>query len=398
MKMITKFTKLCAAVAVLGLFMTDISAMYGKMSGGISYTAAQTGNVAAQQKVAEAHALAVKINTLRPGALNNLPSGMTADEFIYELLNWPANVKDVSHNVRISDSLRTAIMAIDALNTQEKRITFSKLAGKLSVGRNLLFKAKISDQKITKEAVTAVLIELAAIDKLAAERLHKLRKGIAAVEIEAILLPREERPDPVEKFRRKIAVIERYIPQFSELYARVKAINLPAIIEEKHLAVHQADVHNSQTTGVDRADPLDVRLIEPGSRTMAATVRGIDAKRLLTEAIVAQLASLADQLRLLDEFHQLNDTAFADVWVHLADVAITVAATSEGAETPYDTFLATGLLKLAAKRDRNLQDRLFAALPDDVKQPTGAPGITDPALDNEYLIPDPRVVDWSVDR
>jgi hypothetical protein len=118
----------------------------------------------------------------------------------------------------------------------------------------------------------------------------------------------------------------------------------------------------------------------------------------MTSAIVAHVTSLTQQLQLLQDFHQLNDDTFVEVWTHLAEVALTVAASSKGAETPYETFLATGLLQLGAKRDMVVQDRLFDALPADAKHPTRAPGVTDRALDNEHLIPSPRDVDWRVDR
>ncbi|MDR3131711.1 MAG: hypothetical protein LBU02_01260 [Rickettsiales bacterium] len=390
MKTVIKFFGLGALAIALSCGIADVNAMYGKMRGGMSYTAAQTGDAAAQQKVAEAQALAIKINTLKPRALNNLPSGMTPDEFIYELLNWPDNVVDASHNAKIANDLRLAILAIDNLNNQPKRLTFRKLTEKLSLGYDLLSEAKVSDQKITKETVTEVLREFVDIDTLAATLLDNLNHEIVAVET----IDR----DPIEKFRRKIGIIEGYINQFTGLNARAQAINLPAIVGAKRAAVHQAALQHYHTHGKGRADPLDVRLTEPTNRTMAVTADSIGAKRLMTAAIVAHVTSLAQQLQLLQDFNQLNDDAFVEVWTHLAEVALSVAAFTKNAETPYETFLATGLLKLGARRDITIQDRLFNALPANAKRPTGAPGVTDPALDAEYLIPNPRNVDWSVDR
>ncbi|GHU14115.1 hypothetical protein FACS189449_10350 [Alphaproteobacteria bacterium] len=149
MKTVTVPANLKILAAILCFFASNVNAVkYGKMNGdgSISYTQAQTGDAAARKKVADAQALASKINVLRPKAFNILPAGMDRNEFIYELLNWAEKVIDISHSAKISESLRASVMRIDALNDDKKRDSFNELNDKLVLGRKLLSEAKISDQ------------------------------------------------------------------------------------------------------------------------------------------------------------------------------------------------------------------------------------------------------------
>ncbi|GHU14108.1 hypothetical protein FACS189449_10330 [Alphaproteobacteria bacterium] len=118
----------------------------------------------------------------------------------------------------------------------------------------------------------------------------------------------------------------------------------------------------------------------------------------MTSALSGRIISLGQQLQMLADFLKISDDKFVEVWTKLARLALSVAAFSENSRTPLDTFLTTGLLRLAARRDIEIQKRLFNSLPNTVKQPSGAPGITDPALDAEYLIPNPEVTDRSLNR
>jgi hypothetical protein len=387
----TKFVGLGALAVALSCGIADVDAMYGKMSGGIGYTTAQAGDAAARQKVADAQALAAKITALKLRALNNLPNGMTPDEFIYELLNWPDDVIDASHNAKISEALMTEIMEINALNSQVKRSKFQELESRLVRGCNLLSETKIIDQQITKKTVTEVLKEFVDIDISAAELLEALNRDIIEEE-------RIDHRDPIEKFKRKIDVINGYIGRFDALNIKAQGIDLTIIAGTKRTSAHQTALNHYSNYGGNRADPLDVRLIEPTSKTETAIKNSIAAKRVMTASLYAYISFFVQQLRLLQNFNQLNDDTFVEVWTSLGKLAINVAGMSRGTTTPYDTFSATGLLQFAAKRDKNIQKRLFDALPIGAKQPSTPSGVTNPASDAEYLIPNPEIVDWSAER
>ncbi|MDR3131710.1 MAG: hypothetical protein LBU02_01255 [Rickettsiales bacterium] len=109
-----------------------------------------------------------------------------------------------------------------------------------------------------------------------------------------------------------------------------------------------------------------------------------------------KVVKLEAQLQASLDWRAADDDVFAEVWKQLAEVALTVAALTKNAETPLDTFLCAGLLQFAARRDILYQERLFNALPDEVKY--YALYAENPELMAEFVIPNPREVDWSVDR
>jgi hypothetical protein len=130
-----------------------------------------------------------------------------------------------------------------------------------------------------------------------------------------------------------------------------------------------------------------------GSASLLSEVSDLRRLLALKEEKVAQLEA---QLQALVDWRAADDDVFVEVWTHLAEVVLTVAASSKGAETAYDTFLATGLLQFAARRDITYQERLFNALPDMAKY--YALYAEDSESMAGFVIPNPREVDWSVDR
>ncbi|MDR3131709.1 MAG: hypothetical protein LBU02_01250 [Rickettsiales bacterium] len=234
----------------------DVIAIYGKINGGISYIAAQNGNATAKQKIAEAKALANKISLLKPSAFNNLPNGMSPEEFIYELLNWPANTSS-NQSIKITEDIRKNIMSIEQLNNRENRVKFNEVIDKLVLGCSFLSEAKIIDQRITKKAVSEVLEQLSQLDNKAKKLLDQLRADVINGSISG--------------------KIGNYAGQFQQIYEK-SSVDFDAILSQKYAEV-----------------PGSVRLAEPNSRTHVAAKESITSKRAVLNALLDYIKSLADR-------------------------------------------------------------------------------------------------------
>ncbi|GHU14104.1 hypothetical protein FACS189449_10320 [Alphaproteobacteria bacterium] len=103
----------------------------------------------------------------------------------------------------------------------------------------------------------------------------------------------------------------------------------------------------------------------------------------------------ADYAKLVQE-NALSDDAFIKVWGKLGKLALDIAAFTDNARTPLDTFLSTGLLRFAAKKDIAFQQKLYEALPSAARYYELY--AEDSELMAEFVIPNPEVTDWSLNR
>ncbi|GHT92846.1 hypothetical protein FACS1894122_07200 [Alphaproteobacteria bacterium] len=248
-------TALCYASA-------DVSAMYGKMSGCMSYDVAKTPSAGAEanKKAAEAEALAIKVCALNKASFNNLPTGMTPEEFIYELLNWPSDQGDA----KIPEDLMSSVLAIDALNSSTKRECFNELVDKLVAGRRLISKAQLIDHRTTEAAVSDALDKFVKLDKDATDLLGTLKNDVETAGHNDIT---------------KIAArIDAIMTQLQQLYER-SGVDFDGILKKKREGAKQ--VYN-----------------DPANKVIVATKESIASKREALNALVAAMKSLAEQLQI----------------------------------------------------------------------------------------------------
>jgi hypothetical protein len=358
------------------------------MSGGTSYTAAQadTTNDEARQKVAETQALKNKLIVIDAAIFNKLPVGMTQDEFIYELLNAPEDQIDDKRNIKISQALKNQILALETPLDEDGEVCYEEATTRIARGFNLLAEAKISDQRASKEAVADVLERFIDLDNSAADLLTNMQEEVVTAQNAT------DGRDEIAKFTAKISVIENYIDQFQELYDR-SPIDFGAILGQKRADVH-AEVlahYAAHGDGTRRGMPKDVRIAEPTSRLHTKTVESIASKRTILQALVAHVTSIVEQMQILARYQALTDEQLIVVWGRLGATAKRFASLTSSS-TPRRIFKAAGLFRLACLRDGAFQQRLFDALPADVKLP--GPGIHSDK-DAETLIPNPMGGAWT---
>jgi hypothetical protein len=405
MKTRTGFASLCALLITLGYAATNLDAMtYGKMSGGMSYTIASNAkdNHEALIKVQQAKDLAAKINDIEPSTFNNLPIGLTKDEFIYELLNYPEDVLDDTQNAKIYDSLRNRVLALDshAPRTRANLITIRDITDRCAIGVKVLSDTKIVDQRLNKKIATDIFNKFTELDTKVAKALNEMREKIVAVGNKAAIekkvygdITKEEKVnDEITKFKAKIKVIEEYIPKFKEIYDG-SDINFANIYEGKQKEV-LTSTQKHYMSGVGRNIPSALIKISEQDPLGKAAANSIVQRRVMLEAILNQMRSFAEQLTMLDGFHKINDEKLIEVWQELGSIARSLASHVGHGYTPQYIFHMTGLFELATLRDIDFQRKLFQSLPENVKQPTGAPGVTTHELDTRYLIPSPEDRAW----
>jgi hypothetical protein len=400
MRTINKFLGLGALAIALSCGVADVNAMvrYGKMSNGMGYTEAlqQNGNAAAQQKVANAQALAARILQIDRAIFNELPVGMTQEEFVYELLNWPDDVTDRSHNAQISEGTRAKLMAFDPVNglTDEAKYLWRELKARVTVGKKVLLSAKVSDSRSTKAAVSDVLNAFIQLDTDAATSLGNMQQELLA--ITARHNRHNAREDQIARLKAKIAVIQRYLPQFQVFRNQAAAIDYDQILDQKRLATHNAALQHHHNNGIGRAAPDNVRLADQQSRITVRTRGSIASKRLMLQALQAYITSIVNDLELLSIYNDNIDEAFADLWMDLADITILYAALGNNLETPRTLFASSGLFYIACLRDINVRKRLYALLVKKYGDKVTTNNPNNPDLEaRRYKIPDPVVEDWT---
>jgi hypoxanthine phosphoribosyltransferase len=384
-----RFLGLCGLVAVLSCSTADVNATtYGKMNHGIGYTEAQAGDDAARAKAAEARALATKINQLSSALFNALPVEMSREDFVYELLNWPDDVIDGSHNAKISEEMRIALMGLALNDGRDEAVDLrGELRKRVILGKKVLLANKVSDSRATKEAVADVLDRFMQLDDRAVVLLRNMGRDIIHQENAA------DGKDPIAKFTAKIAVIQEYIPQFRTLYEESQ-IDFDTILTQKRQETHQSAIQHHAQHGIRRAAPDDVVLSSPQNRISVSARGSIASKRAMLQVLLTHVTSTAEQLTILDEYNRLNDEQFIQMWNRLGRIMKDYSELDEDIDTPRMLFSRSKLLRFACRRDMTMRTRLYNELDRAYPRVTRGAG-KDADLDARSVVPNPAVEDWA---
>jgi hypothetical protein len=110
------------------------------------------------------------------------------------------------------------------------------------------------------------------------------------------------------------------------------------------------------------------------------------------EELTKVVESLEVENKKVKDDYATFDDQFVQVWGRLGATAKRFASLTSSS-TPRSIFKAAGLFRLACLRDETFQQRLFEALPEDVKY--YALYSDDPELMAKYVIPNPASTAWA---